>query len=251
MEPRHHFRHTHHHHNPCSDDYSPPGGPPPPPPPPFYAPPSPPPPPSSYYNVDQYNRALPPSSSVQHVSHVTVTHDRHFHPPRLASLVHHLSHTLDALSDFWNKPTYRIYCKAENNYSLTVREGSVVLARSDGSDPYQHWYKDEKMSTIVKDEEGFPSFALINKATREALKHAIGATQPVKLIPYNPDVLEESVLWTESRYLGDGYRAIRMVNNIRLNVDAFNGDSGVHDGTTIVLWGWKEGDNQRWKIVPY
>lgn len=54
--------------------------------------------------------------------------------------------------------------------------------------------------------------------------------------------------------MGDGYRAIRMVNNIRLNVDAFHGDKksgGVHDGTTIVLWEWNKGDNQLWRIVPY
>lgn len=76
----------------------------------------------------------------------------------------------------------------------------------------------------------------------------------MQLIPYDPDVLDESVLWTESRDLGDTFRAIRMVNNIRLNVDAFNGDKnhgGVRDGTPIVLWEWKKGDNQRWKIVPY
>lgn len=76
----------------------------------------------------------------------------------------------------------------------------------------------------------------------------------VQLMPYNPDVLDESVLWTESKDIGDGYRAVRMVNNIRLNVDAFHGDKksgGVRDGTTIVLWEWNKGDNQRWRIVPY
>ncbi|ONM60496.1 hydroxyproline-rich glycoprotein family protein [Zea mays] len=26
---------------------------------------------------------------------------------------------------------------------------------------------------------------------------------------------------------------------------------GVHDGTEIVLWKWCEGDNQRWKILPW
>ncbi|KAL2320440.1 hypothetical protein Fmac_029409 [Flemingia macrophylla] len=118
----------------------------------------------------------------------------------------------------------------------------------------QHWYKDEKFSTRVKDEEGCPAFSLINKATGEALKHSIGATHPVRLIPYKSDYLDESILWTESRDLGDGHRTIRMVNNIRLNVDAFHGDKhsgGVHDGTSIVLWEWNKGDNQRWKIVPY
>ena len=76
----------------------------------------------------------------------------------------------------------------------------------------------------------------------------------VQLCPYDADVLDESVLWAESRDTGDGYRAVRMVNNIRLNFDAFHGDKnhgGVHDGTTLVLWEWKKGDNQRWKIVSY
>jgi hypothetical protein len=45
-----------------------------------------------------------------------------------------------------------------------------------------------------------------------------------------------------------------MVNNIYLNFDALHGDKdhgGVRDGTTLVLWEWCEGDNQRWKIVPW
>ena len=46
---------------------------------------------------------------------------------------------------------------------------------------WQHWIKDMKYSTKVKDEEGFPSFSLINKATGEAVKHSIGATHPVSL----------------------------------------------------------------------
>lgn len=76
----------------------------------------------------------------------------------------------------------------------------------------------------------------------------------MQLIPYSADALDESILWTESKDLGDSFRAIRMVNNIRLNVDAFHGDKksgGVHDGTTIVLWQWNKGDNQHWKIIPY
>lgn len=148
----------------------------------------------------------------------------------------------------------QVYSKAEPNFSLTIRDGKVILARSDPSDDFQHWYKDEKYSTRVKDEEGFPCFALVNKATGQAMKHSIGDTHPVQLIPYKPNVLDESILWTESKDLGDGYRAIRMVNNIHLNVDAFHGDKhsgGVHDGTIIVLWKWNKGDNQRWKIIRY
>ena len=75
----------------------------------------------------------------------------------------------------------------------------------------------------------------------------------VKLVPYNPEEEDASVLWTESRDVGKGFRCTRMVNNIYLNFDAFHGDKahgGVRDGTTIVLWEWAKGDNQSWKIVP-
>ncbi|KAK4339271.1 hypothetical protein RND71_040733 [Anisodus tanguticus] len=78
----------------------------------------------------------------------------------------------------------------------------------------------------------------------------------VQLIPYDPNVLDASILWTESRDVGDGYRAVRMVNNINLNMDAWNADKskgGVRDGTIVALWEWWKGDNrnQHWKIVPY
>ncbi|KAK6115829.1 hypothetical protein DH2020_008098 [Rehmannia glutinosa] len=185
----------------------------------------------------------PPPSAADHPHH-------HPHMPHFPPVVdHHTQHKEDELA---RKPSVRMYSKAETNYSLTIRDGKVILARSDPSDPFQHWIKDERFSTRVKDEEGFPSFALVNKATGQAMKHSIGATHPVQLAPYNANVVDESVLWTESKDLGDSYRAIRMVNNIRLNVDALNGDKnhgGVHDGTTIVLWEWKKGDNQRWKIL--
>uniref|UniRef100_A0A1D1Y9T0 Protein ssh4 n=1 Tax=Anthurium amnicola TaxID=1678845 RepID=A0A1D1Y9T0_9ARAE len=153
-----------------------------------------------------------------------------------------------------NKGTVRVFSKAEENYSLSIRDGKVVLARTDPNDEYQHWIKDEKFSTKVKDEEGLPCFALVNKVTGEAIKHSAGATHPVRLVHYKPDYLDESILWTESHDTGEGFRCIRMVNNIRLNFDALNGDKdhgGVRDGTIIVLWEWMKGENQRWKIVPY
>ncbi|MQL72904.1 hypothetical protein Taro_005239, partial [Colocasia esculenta] len=150
--------------------------------------------------------------------------------------------------------TVRVFTKAGEDYSLSIREGKVVLARADRGDEYQHWIKDEKFSTKVKDKEGFPCFALVNKVTGEAIKHSIGASHPVRLVPYNPDYLDESVLWTLALDTGEGFRAIRMVNNTSLNFDALHGDDdhgGVHDGTTVVLWEWWKGKNQRWKIVPY
>ncbi|KAL6850196.1 hypothetical protein ACP4OV_020823 [Aristida adscensionis] len=151
--------------------------------------------------------------------------------------------------------TFRIFCKAgEEQYSLAVRDGKVCLIRTDRDDDSQHWIKDMKYSTRVKDEEGYPAIVLVNKATGEALKHSLGKSHPVRLASYNPDYMDESVLWTESRDVGNGFRCIRMVNNIYLNFDALHGDKdhgGVRDGTTLVLWEWCEGDNQRWKIVPW
>ncbi|KAH6788424.1 hypothetical protein C2S51_003430 [Perilla frutescens var. frutescens] len=218
------------------------------------------------------NDPHPPPQQVHHTSHVgpgPTTHyspapapphvPSHSPPPPKAAEPHHgpqapaaSSHNTHSKNDeLANKPSVRMFCKAESNYYLTIRDGKVVLAPSNSADLHQHWIKDEKFSTRVKDEEGFPSFALVNKATGQALKHAVGATQPVELTHYNSNALDESVLWTESKDLGDGYRAIRMVSNIKLNVDAFNGDKkhgGVHDGTRIVLWEWKKDANQRWKI---
>uniref|UniRef100_A0A0D9UVT1 Ricin B lectin domain-containing protein n=1 Tax=Leersia perrieri TaxID=77586 RepID=A0A0D9UVT1_9ORYZ len=155
--------------------------------------------------------------------------------------------------------TYRIYCKAgEDNYSLAARDGKTNLIplclKSQICVGMQHWVKDMKYSTRVKDEEGYPAMALVNKATGEALKHSLGQSHPVRLARYNSEYMDESVLWTESRDVGGGFRCIRMVNNIYLNFDALHGDKdhgGVRDGTTLVLWEWCEGDNQRWKIVPW
>lgn len=76
----------------------------------------------------------------------------------------------------------------------------------------------------------------------------------VRLVPYNPEYLDESIMWTEASDLGNGYRAIRMANNIHLNMDALKGIKelgGVQDGTIVALWKWNDGDNQKWKVVPY
>lgn len=61
-------------------------------------------------------------------------------------------------------------------------------------------------------------------------------------------------MWTESEDVGDDFHCIRMASNIQLNFDAVHGgedESVVQDGTTIILFDWVEGDNQRWKIVPW
>ncbi|KAJ1292465.1 hypothetical protein BS78_02G393500 [Paspalum vaginatum] len=163
-------------------------------------------------------------------------------------------HSSNLPGELASEPTVRVYCKAGDGYSLTVRNGTVCLAPTNPRDDFQHWVKDMRHSTRIKDEEGYPAFALVNKVTGEAIKHSLGQSHPVKLLAYSTEDVDESVLWTESRDVGHGFRCIRMVNNIYLNFDAFHGDKdhgGVHDGTTVVLWEWAKGDNQRWKIVPW
>ncbi|VAI93983.1 unnamed protein product [Triticum turgidum subsp. durum] len=110
-----------------------------------------------------------------------------------------------------------------------------------------------RRSTRVKDEEGYPAFALVNKATGLAIKHSLGQSHPVDLVPYeyDPAVMDLSVLWTQSRDVGDGFRCIRMVSNIYLNFDAFEGEPELQDGTIVGLWEWNEGGNQCWKILPW
>uniref|UniRef100_A0A453TBC4 PH domain-containing protein n=1 Tax=Aegilops tauschii subsp. strangulata TaxID=200361 RepID=A0A453TBC4_AEGTS len=154
--------------------------------------------------------------------------------------------------------TFKILCRADEGYCVTVRGGddgdaAVVMAAADPDDEYQHWYKDMRRSTRVKDEEGYPAFALVNKATGLAIKHSLGQSHPVDLVPYeyDPAVMDLSVLWTQSRDVGDGFRCIRMVSNIYLNFDAFEGEPEVRDGTVVGLWEWNEGGNQCWKILPW
>ncbi|KAJ4958211.1 hypothetical protein NE237_025322 [Protea cynaroides] len=159
-------------------------------------------PPPGYHHSPPSQSEFPDYPSVHHVSH-------HQYEPEYQPQpgYHHGGSGSEPL----NKPTSRVYCKAETDYSLTIRDGHVILALSDVNDPFQHWIKDETHSTRVKDAEGFPSFSLVNKATGQALKHSIGATQPVQLIPYDPDVLDLTILWSESRDFGDNFRTIRMV----------------------------------------
>jgi hypothetical protein len=38
-------------------------------------------------------------------------------------------------------------------------------------------------STSIKDEEGYPAFALVNKATGEAIKHSLGQSHAVIEFP--------------------------------------------------------------------
>ncbi|KAE8713281.1 hypothetical protein F3Y22_tig00110213pilonHSYRG00239 [Hibiscus syriacus] len=165
------------------------------------------------------------------------------------------------------KPTMKVYCKANPSYNLTIRRGKVVLAPSDPSDEFQYWYKDEKFSSSVKDEADFDPQVQLVPYKSDVLDESIlrSASNDVRdgykairmhwykdekfssrvkddegflgfsclkvlLVPYQPDVLDESVLWSASNEVRDGYKAIRMVANTHLNLDAFTGNGSSYNG---------------------
>jgi hypothetical protein len=118
---------------------------------------------------------------------------------------------------------------------------------------FQLWIQDAAMSTRVKDSTGSPAFALINKATGQALRHAHEDNEQVLLAEYEMGFRDETILWSQSEDMGDGYRCIRMVNKITSNLDALQGDKksgGIKDGTPVILFKWKKQENQIWKLTP-
>ncbi|XP_058098823.1 ricin B-like lectin EULS3 [Magnolia sinica] len=147
--------------------------------------------------------------------------------------------------------TLRIFSKSNPGYSLTVREGMVVMAETDKTDPRQHWIKDETYSTRVQKATGLRAFSLINKATNLALKHPISGNFPVQLCSHNSSILDESLLWMNNVSAGDGFTHIRMINNNNQNLDAFLVTGSMVDGTVVGLWPASNADNQKWQIVPY
>nr|XP_043633300.1 ricin B-like lectin EULS3 [Erigeron canadensis] len=148
-----------------------------------------------------------------------------------------------------NKPTVRVYCKSLTKYSLTIRDGKVTLAPTNPSDPHQQWIKEEKFKSIT-DEKGHSSFALVNKATGQAMKHSIGPTYPVQLIKYDPDKLDKSVLWTRGITRVEGYTSIRSVDNYHLNLDAYDSTKNL-ERTDISQYGWNGGGNQLWNLASH
>ncbi|KAF7111360.1 hypothetical protein CFC21_111383 [Triticum aestivum] len=152
--------------------------------------------------------------------------------------------------------TFRIHCRASDDHSLALIDGQVVLAAADPGDDRQaslpsRWYKDVMYAGGLKDEAGNPAFALVNKATGDALKHSLGYHLPVRAIRFNPGCLDESVLWSESRDVAGGFSRVHMVNNMEYIFDAERGGSeygGPRDGTRLILFRWIRGDNQLWRI---
>ncbi|KAH9288180.1 hypothetical protein KI387_032297, partial [Taxus chinensis] len=146
-----------------------------------------------------------------------------------------------------------IYCEANPEFFLAARGHLAVLALGSPHDPHQQWIKVDSWGLKVKDEAGFPSFALVNKATKQALRHGDKEWDQIYLADYNHNKLDDSLLWTLSADVGNGYQCLRPVNNIHLNVDAKAADGedgGIRDGNELILFSWKKQSNQKWKLQP-
>ncbi|RCV21249.1 hypothetical protein SETIT_4G124000v2 [Setaria italica] len=119
-------------------------------------------------------------------------------------------------------------CKADEGFSVAVR------------DEHQHWIEDTRSGDIIKDEDGYAAFALINRATGHAIKKSDEAREgPVMLVPYDLHHLDKSVLWSKSGDMMHDFHYIRMVDSICLNLDICDEGrhdkyhKGVQDGTKI------------------
>jgi hypothetical protein len=107
-----------------------------------------------------------------------------------------------------SEPTFKLFCKADEGYCLSVRDGNVVLAPTNPRDVNQHWFKDMRFSQKIKDEEGNPAFAIVNKATGLAVKHSLGQGHPVRRLAhfispcFGPTIVSPFVFRPDLKFLG-------------------------------------------------
>lgn len=144
-------RPPHHHHSHEGFNEQEYGRPAPPPPPPSYGyggysdfPPE----PQNYPRPPPRSEPEPIYSSVQHVGHESGAgfepeptgfgREGPHRPHGAFSFFHHHSKGSEA-SEVVKKPTVRVFSKAETNFSLSVLNGKVILARSDPNDESQAW----------------------------------------------------------------------------------------------------------------
>ncbi|OQU92669.1 ricin B-like lectin R40G2 [Sorghum bicolor] len=151
----------------------------------------------------------------------------------------------------------RILCQSGQDLSLTVRDGTAVLARADDKDKRQCWVQSFRNTGRVTDDKGHLAFALVNWATGKALRRCSGSgsgSELVGLVGHSPDSVDVALLWTQSEDLGEGYHGLRSVSDVGVVLDAANAvpeTGGAHDGTPILVFPWNGGNNQKWKMVPF
>lgn len=154
----------------------------------------------------------------------------------------------------------QVYTQANPNYRLTVRQDGAVLAFKNIRDVFQQWIKVDVGPGHggFIDREGQPGFILVNNGTGVPLKHGdhlneFVSTHRQVFAASNP--LEGSIIWSLGKKdEGLGFRGLRPVTNITLNLDAEHADKahgGVRDGNRLVLSSWKDLENFKWKIEHF
>ncbi|CAL4969928.1 unnamed protein product [Urochloa decumbens] len=162
----------------------------------------------------------------------------------------------ELLDDFpYDLPQMRIISKQNPNLSLTARDETVVLAKTDFNDTSQVWFQDDRsIGTLGTDDGCRKPFALVNiniiTSTAQAIVPPDDGSLPVKLGPYSPfHCVQLSTLWTKSRPVS-GFSTIRMFSD---DSRAFNGLEGTgKEGTVIgILPTDGVNPNVQWKIVDF
>ncbi|XP_078166309.1 ricin B-like lectin R40C1 [Carex rostrata] len=144
--------------------------------------------------------------------------------------------------------TMRITCLLDEDYSVTMYGGCVALAPANPHDPRQHWLLHQAIK--LKDRDAQPAFALINRATKQAMQSPATKGFPIPLVAYDPVSPDKSVLWTLSKDARHGYRRVRWLSDSNLILTTTH--DTVCDGTNLLLWLHNNrSNNQYWKIEPY
>eukprot|EP00250_Pteridium_aquilinum_P002315 c12513_g1_i1 orf=735-1307(-) len=164
----------------------------------------------------------------------------------------------------------KIICKVDKTFNLGVHNGAPAMVPADSGDSSQIWLKDQTYGERTKDNYGSPAFALVNQDTKMVLKHGNQKGHQLILAEYQPYMLDEDVLFSESQDFGEGFKTIRMASDTLLNMTLFHAALfqkeekkslfhhssnkaviEVKTGTPLVLDTWHENDTQLWKIFTF
>ncbi|CAL4899449.1 unnamed protein product [Urochloa decumbens] len=149
----------------------------------------------------------------------------------------------------------RILCKGDKMLNMAIRDNRVVLARADPHDLSQQWLKDYSTTGRVTDDYGQRAFALVNKATGQALvnkdipRPADGLV-PVQLAPYNgKERVDLSMLWTKGNYLDGEFCEVRVLRDYSKTLHGLFGYDT--EGTVIGIYpSAPSTPNTVWKMTP-
>ncbi|CAL5026939.1 unnamed protein product [Urochloa decumbens] len=141
----------------------------------------------------------------------------------------------------------RIFCREDINLNVAVRGTTVVLARANPDDVLQQWVQDFSASGTVTDDEGQRAFALVNKATGQALVNKNLISPSDKQVHVRVDL---SMLWTlGAKDLGGGFREVRVLRDTTQTLNGLWGN--VKDGTVVGVHPSRpDAPNAVWKLAP-